>query len=197
MTFTSEGQLIDSQTYDFMADIWQVYLAETYTKSININNYTTVTNNQFFPLHFFFCDNGMFLPLVALQYSEVEIRIRWGPNISNVPSIKCFANYIYLDTSEREEIVKKPMDILVTQVQRVVYDLDNGLNSCDLSYFNHPIKSIFFGFESNEVYIPNDKFSFTSADLYLNGTQLLEGDVPHLFPYRTGVLWMPLRCHKV
>ena len=77
------GQKVDSQTFDFMSDIWQIYMAETYTKSKTVNNPVSKSNNKFFPLHFFFCDNEMFLPLLCLQYSEVEIRVRWGSSISS------------------------------------------------------------------------------------------------------------------
>ena len=171
------GQKVDSQTYDFMADIWQIYMAETYTKSRTINNNVSQSNNKFFPLHFFFCDNSMFLPVLALQYNEIEVRITWGPS---APTVKAYANYIYLDTAEREDMIKKPMEILITQVQKHIFSREDQL-TCDLAMFNHPVKSLYFGFEAKETFPTNDKFSFSSADIYLNGTPLIEKMSPTFF----------------
>ena len=170
------GQKVDSQTFDFMNDIWQIYMAETYAKSTNVN----ISTNTFFPLHFFFCDNEMFLPLVALQYVEVEIRIMWGSLIST-GSVICCANYVYLDTTERETMVSKDMDLLVTQVQRYTYPLKTGTVDMDLSFLNHPVKSLFFGFEKEDLYVPTDSFTFSDADLQLNGTYLFENMSPMYF----------------
>ena len=162
------GQLIDSQTFDFMADIWQIYMAETYSKCQTINNNISQSNFNFFPLHFFFCDNDMFLPLLALQYHQVEIRVFWGPNITNVPQIIPYGNFIYLDTKEREEFVNKTSDIIITQVQRI----SGTINAIDLSLFNHPIKSIYFGYPQTDS--TQSFWTFNGASIALNGTYLLE-----------------------
>lgn len=171
------GQMIDSQTYDFMTEVWQIYMAETQTKSQMINNYISQTNKKFFPLHFFFCDNNMFLPLLAIQYHQVEIKCYWGPNVINGQNLDIYGNYIFLDTEDRETIVKNPINILVTQVQK------NTSNSptIDLSVFNHPIKSIYFGVPLNGDKSNNINWSFTSVSIVLNGTFLLENMSPTYF----------------
>lgn len=176
------GQRIDSQTYDFMNDIWQVYMVESYTKSLHKNNSST----SFFPLHFFFCDNDMFLPLVSLQYTEVEIHITWGPDVdfSGSKYINCYANYVYLDSTERDEMVAKEMDLIITQVQRYTYPLVSGKNNTlDLGLLNHPVKSIYFGFEyiNSEASTRLDSFTFDSADMQLNGTYSFEDMTPIYF----------------
>jgi len=175
------GQKVDSQTFDFMSDIWQIYMAETYTKSKTVNNPVSKSNNKFFPLHFFFCDNEMFLPLLCLQYSEVEIRVRWGSSISSASNVKYYANYVFLDSDERNEMISKNMEILITQVQRYIYSTTTGKTDCDLSFFNHPIKSLYFGIESSEPYTETDKFTFSKADLQINGTYLFENMSPTYF----------------
>jgi hypothetical protein len=170
------GQLIDSQTFDFMSDIWNVYLADTSTKrSVGTNFMSTNPNLDytFVPLHFFFCDNEMFLPLVAIQYHAVEIRVRWGPWVDQAGPIQAYGNYVFLDTNEREEMVAKPMDLLVTQVQR---SIPNG--TLDLSVFNHPVKSIYFGYPSVGW---SSTWDFASADFLLNGTYILEKMYPAYF----------------
>jgi len=170
------GQKIDSQTFDYMADVWQVYMAESYSKCQTINNNISQANKNFFPLHFFFCDSEMFLPLVSIQFHQVEIRIQWGPNINNVKNLIMYGNYIFLDTNERENLVCKPqIDILITQVQTI----QGSLTSVDLSALNHPVKSIYFGYPQTSNI--QSYWSFTTTDLSLNGTPLLENMSPTYF----------------
>ena len=173
------GQLVDSHTYDYLADIWPVYMAENATKSQTMNNAITQSNRNFFPLHFFFCDNGLFLPLVALQYHEVEIKIHWGS--SSISNVRMCANYVYLDTAEREAMASRRMDIMVTQVQKLDTPLSTGKNDIDISYLNHPVKSLYFGFEAESPIIQRDRFTFTSGDLQLNGTHVFEDMTPDYF----------------
>jgi len=171
-----EGQIIDTQSFDYMADVWQIYLAETYSKCQTINNNISQSNRNFFPLHFFFCDSDMFLPLIAIQYHQVEIRVTWGSSIQNVSNVTAYGNYVFLDTKEREELVSKPqIDMLITQVQTV----QGTLKSIDLSLLNHPVKSIFFGYpQSSNV---NAYWSFSGVSISLNGTPLLEKMSPTYF----------------
>jgi hypothetical protein len=168
------GQKIDSQTFDFMADVWQIYMAESYTKCQTINNNVSQSNTNFFPLHFFFCDNEMFLPLVALQYHQVEIRITWGPDIEGVGDVVAYGNYIFLDTSERQTFVsKEQIDMIITQVQSV----QGSSSSIDMSSLNHPVKSIYFGYPQAAT----GYWTFDSASIVLNGTPLLENMTPTYF----------------
>ena len=107
---------MDSQHYDYYADIWPNYLADTYTKSQELTNKTSISHRNFQPLHFFFCDYGAFLPLVALQHHQVEVRINFDQaslaNYSDTQKrINVYANYIYLDKDERESMVKRQMDL--------------------------------------------------------------------------------------
>lgn len=165
------GQKIDSFDATFVTDVWPVYMADTYTKAQMLNNNTTSSNNTFFPLHFFFCDNSMFLPLICLQYHEVEIRIEFGAAASNV---RMYGNFVYLDTKEREDMIKRPMELLIRQVQKNTFPLADGLNNISLDVINHPVASILWGYKALDRIVANDKFCFTSADIHLNGTPLLE-----------------------
>jgi len=170
------GQLVDRQTFDYMGDVWQIYLAETYSKCQTINNNISQSNPNFFPLHFFFCDSGMFLPLVAIQYHQIEIRVTWGSSVQNANNIVAYGNYVFLDTKEREELVSKPqIDMLITQVQTI----QGTLKTVDLGLLKHPVKSIFFGYpQTNNV---SAYWSFTGASISLNGTPLLESMTPTYF----------------
>lgn len=169
------GVKIDSQTFDFMSDVWHSYLADNYTKSQEINNKISTTNTNFIPLHFFFCDHNMFLPLIALQYHTVEVKIKINnPNIGNV---KVYGSYIYLDTEERRYFVENTHEFLITQVQRQTYENEN----MDISFFNHPVRSLYFGFQAQNQALSLDKFTFDTADIHINGTPILEKMTPTYF----------------
>jgi hypothetical protein len=180
------GQLIDTQPFDYMTDVWNVYLAENQSKRGCMTNFMTKDNTNldytFVPLHFFFCDNDMFLPLLCIQYHPVEIRITWGPHVSQVGTpIRMYGNYVFLDTKEREAMVAIPqMDLVITQVQRAVPNLDpsKSLGNIDLSVFNHPVKSIFFGYPSIGW---TSTWNFHTADFSLNGQPLFENMYPAYF----------------
>jgi hypothetical protein len=189
------GQKVDSQPYDYYSDIWPNYLGDTYTKSRELNTRASVTNPTFVPLHFFFCDHKGFLPLVALQNHQVEIRIQFDTTIvnqlpSNEKDAMVYGNYVYLDKDEREALVKRQLDFVITQVQRIEAPLETvvnnqldggGYNVVDLSSFNHPVKSLFWGFGALSDDFANDRFTFLNADIHLNGTSLLENMSPVYF----------------
>ena len=173
------GQKIDSQSYEFLVYAWQHYQAESYSKAEIMSSPLYSSCESFMPLHFFFCDMQSFLPILALQYHEVEIRITWGPKISGSSNVVPYANYIYLDTKERELMVMKPMEIIISQTQ--TYQFNIGSQSViDLSVLNHPIKTIFFGtIPTNPRF--TDSFTFSDASFQVNGTEVFEGMSPLYF----------------
>jgi len=173
------GVKIDSHSFEYLSDIWQTYLAENFVKSMEIINNVSIANNRFIPLHFFFCDNDMYLPLAAMQFHEVEIRIEFAKQ--NVSGIKCYGNYIFLDTEERNKFAEAQMDMLITQVQENIYDIDDTNMVLDVSNLNHPVKSIFFGFKAKSPIIEDDFLTFDGVDMYLNGTTLFENMSPLYF----------------
>jgi hypothetical protein len=79
------GQVVDTQDFQWMADVEPVVGAQTYsTRYLNAN--TTGPTNQkapFFPMKLFFCkDYFLALPLVALQFHDVELRITWSSSLN-------------------------------------------------------------------------------------------------------------------
>lgn len=171
------GQQIDSQTFDYMADIWQIYMAETNSKSRTINNLVSQSNGTFFPLHFFFCDHEMFLPLIALQYYPVEIHINWGTQINTgvdteIPNF--YANFILLDDRERNFLSKTKLEFLITQVQRIPFSASPKNNMLNLRSLNHPTKALFFGFEASNVHTAHDCWTFNNASISVNQNYIFE-----------------------
>jgi hypothetical protein len=75
------GQIVDTHDIEYMTDIEPVTGAQTFSQRY-LNTTSTVFNNQkmsFLPLKFFFCkDWSVCLPLIGLQFHDVELRITWS-----------------------------------------------------------------------------------------------------------------------
>ena len=79
------GQIVDTQDNVWMNQIEPVVGAQNYSQRYLNNDTDGLTNviNGFMPLKFFFCkDWNVSLPLVALQYHDVEIRITWSNSLN-------------------------------------------------------------------------------------------------------------------
>ena len=128
------GQVIDTQDALFVERIAPDVLSSSITKSRL--GFGRGRPTSFYPLRFFFGESFQAcLPLIALQYHDVEIRIKWGAAATDY-RWECMANYIFLDSDERNAFASKPMDILCYQVQKV---LASGTRIQEL-VFNHPVK---------------------------------------------------------
>ena len=144
------GQLIDRQTGDWNAVWWNLTTPESKVNGfknslIGISGTadTTKSNNAliYYPLNFWFCRNvGLALPLIALQYHEVTLKITYGA-AAIISSPKVWIDYIYLDTDERRRFAQVSHEYLIEQVQRDTFPGDK--KSFDLK-FNHPVKELIF-----------------------------------------------------
>ncbi len=128
--------------------------------------------NHFMVPFFFGEDWTKVLPLVALQYHEVEIRIKCRDGYTPQGTPKVYANYIYLDTDERTFFTDTEHELLITQTQ--YQPATNTDTELDLSYFNHPVKSLHLvsGAASGQKWY--DEYTFSTSSLYINGTPLFE-----------------------
>uniref|UniRef100_A0A6C0C6V6 Major capsid protein N-terminal domain-containing protein n=1 Tax=viral metagenome TaxID=1070528 RepID=A0A6C0C6V6_9ZZZZ len=90
---------------------------------IAINDYAEyLYNNEhhyiYTPLQFWFCRNiGLALPLIALQYNEVDVEIRIKKLINNNIILELYADYIFLDTDERRRFAQISHEYLIEQIQ--------------------------------------------------------------------------------
>jgi len=132
------GQLIDTQHFEYSTKIHTDIMANSFSKSIYGSGPDGTDNTgYFYPMKFWFCENWQSaLPLIALQYHDVEMRIYWGSSVTN--TMEAWARYVYLDADERRMMAEKPMDLLIHQVQRIP---SSGSKTMDLT-FNHPVKFI-------------------------------------------------------
>jgi len=106
---------------------------------------TAVTDTFSVPLMFWFCRNpGLALPLIALQYHEVKIKIVLE-TVSLMTftvlqaTMKLWADYIYLDTDERRRFAQVSHEYLIEQLQFQTFA--STPTSMKLN-FNHPVKEL-------------------------------------------------------
>jgi hypothetical protein len=140
--FLIGGQVIDSQTHEFMAYAAAPYLSSTQNKA-SYDETRVGYEGYAYPLRFWFCENWQSaLPLIALQYHDVEIRIYWASTVNQqegAPFIyEAWANFIVLDTVEREDFASRTQNHLIYQVQKAT---PSGNKTQNL-VFNHPVKFI-------------------------------------------------------
>ncbi len=161
------------------------------------------TNNAdrtvYIPLKFWFCNNpGLALPLIALQYHEVEVKITFRSLAQLVKSNAAFSSpsgsftsadllvdYIYLDTDERRRFAQASHEYLITQVQYTGAENISSTattKSVELD-FNHPVKALYWAFITNtntsqNAATGNNHFKYsnssganhiTDVELQLNG----------------------------
>ena len=128
------GQVIDTQDSTFSMDLAPTTMSQNLTKS---TTGFAGKSGKFYPLRFSFCENAQSaLPLVALQYHDVEVRISWGTINGDSSRWECFSQFIHLDTDERTTLSSTPQNMIITQTQKAIA---SGGRIQELS-FNHPMK---------------------------------------------------------
>ena len=145
--------------------------------AVTTNNKKTNHGGDHYVIPFFFSeDYTRCLPLVALQYHDVEIRIKCRDGYTPAGTPKVWGNYIYLDTEERKFFTDNEHDLLFTQTQ---YQLATNTDTeIDLTYFNHPVKSIHLVSGKATGNDWDSEFTFSKSSLYINGTPLFEETSP-------------------
>jgi hypothetical protein len=159
------GQKIDKQ-YGHWLDIWNELTDHDESEWIGLNKHaaknaygkseglsgTTKLVQLYIPLQFWFCRNpGLALPLIALQYHEVKVKLTtramnglvvgdFTAGVGNVAPGTCnlWADYIYLDTDERRRFAQVSHEYLIEQLQR---EQGTAAISKKLN-FNHPVKEL-------------------------------------------------------
>ena len=139
---------------------------------------TGTQGSDYFVIPFFFSEDWTkSLPLVAMQYHEVEIRIKCRSGLAFGATPKVYANYVYLDTDERNRLLSTEQEILITQTQHQIMDTTNIAGTTvdvDLTYFNHPSKAIHLISSAADGTAWDNELKFDSATLYINGQPLFE-----------------------
>ena len=102
----------------------------------------TASAKTYIPLQFWFCRNpGLALPLIALQYHEVKLNIKFC-NLSAGAAAEVWCDYIFLDTDERRRFAQVSHEYLIEQVQyNNGVTMPAGGTQTELR-FNHPVKEL-------------------------------------------------------
>jgi len=135
------------------------YMTGGFNNNLVSGSATYGTNQQSiqYPLNFWFCRNpGLALPLIALQYHEVQLKITWGigyynsssnenltrrnQTLSEAHQLEVWADYIYLDTDERRRFSQVSHEYLIEQLQiQKEKDVSNTTFKLNLE---HPVKEL-------------------------------------------------------
>jgi hypothetical protein len=155
------------------------------------------------PLPFWFCRNpGLSLPLIALQYHEVKLKIQFSGHVyldqgtSNSDKIAVWAEYIYLDTPERRRFAQGTHEYLIEQLQRfdgTTPTVSSGslTNATFDLNFNHPVKELIFcgNFDSeHHGALPGIATKHTQVTLKLNGHDRFSADRRWTYFSKTQIL---------
>ena len=165
---------------------------------------SAVRNRAQLPLLFYFWHNpGLAIPLIALQYHDVKIILELAGSRTAVTNtttgatasvdvfakfvdsndLKVYADYVYLDTTERRKFAQNAHEYLITQHQQVSQTVDATLDNLEINLnFNHPVKYLtwqvanlsyhsYTGGASSPAGIWNDASTpYDTAKVVLNGT---------------------------
>ena len=180
------GQMIDRQFGDWL-HIWAALtvphsMRPAYNKMIG-HDLTLCTNNAeskpatelHVPLQFWFCRKaGLALPLIAMQYHNVKIDMRFKsfeqlwintdrqehPRLS-LGQTCLFIDYVYLDTKERRRFAQVSHEYLIEQVQFTGAESLSNMSHKIRTSFNHPTKElIWVAQKESHTDIPNADNNF-------------------------------------
>ena len=161
------GSKIDKQ-YGHWMNVWHNLTQSTghyegYAQMIgdsNANKELAQTHGDiqiFVPLQFFCCrNNGLALPLIALQYHDVRVNFDFAERSSCVnyrgtavpkvrmTNVELLVDTHFLDTDERKRFAQSSHEYLIEQVQFTGNETVNKQNTQSDLHFNHPCKALFW-----------------------------------------------------
>jgi hypothetical protein len=150
----------------------------------------------FVPLEFWFCRNvGLALPLIALQYHEVKLKIEFETMAKCVKRMKNYAgtsysftdshdikdcvvwvDYIFLDTDERRRFAQLSHEYLIEQLQFTgLESIKVGRNRIKLN-FNHPCKELIWVAKKDSAeHQSTFWYNYTNSNLFFDDTAEYNG----------------------
>jgi hypothetical protein len=163
------GQKVMNFGHEWFRMYWELYLnptqASAYARMADWGNEQEGYIRTFhlpLPLWFNALENGNALPLIALQYHEVEIKLKLcdiidipGINPAYKPKIRCYANYTFLDTPERTWFAQNSHEYIIQQIQTNYFNIqvDRSVRDHNLPLnFNHPCSSLIWCFTPGYKY---------------------------------------------
>ena len=150
----------ERSTCKILGDVPELTSISTLSWDVPENTILKPSYTLYIPLQFYFCrHNGLALPLIALQYHQVRIYVKFRPaeelyiasdafkcNAENfeLEDASLYVDYIYLDTEERRRFAQVSHEYLIEQLQHTG---DESLPESSGKYkinFNHPVKALYW-----------------------------------------------------
>ena len=183
------GTKLDEQYGDWL-NIWYELTLKSgqergFSRMIgDVPELTTIDDNVkpqyqlYVPLQFWFNrNNGLALPLIALQYHDVRITIDFRPaaqciNIAtdevSYPSIamdeaQLVIDYVYLDSEERKRFAQASHEYLFEQLQFTGSESIAGITNKYRLNFNHPSKFLVWAPHLEKYASTNDYIAYTTG----------------------------------
>jgi len=181
------GSKIDEQYGDWL-NIWYELTHKSgqvrgYAKMIgDIENLTKVSTDvkrayqMYVPLQFWFNrNNGLALPLIALQYHDVRVTVEFrlaadlvnytsaAPSQTELPAMSdCYLliDYVYLDSEERKRFAQASHEYLIEQLQFTGSESLTGSSNKYRLNFNHPSKYLIWAAQLERYYTRNNWVSY-------------------------------------
>ena len=197
------GQLVDRH-YSEWLDIWSQLTVDAskigaydsmvgnYNSNSNLENNAVEQLQLHIPMFFWFNrEYSMALPLIALQYHDVVLKITLRDlnscirnNTIDIPlqgysivDMNAFIDFIYLDMEERKQFAHTTHEYLINQLQfaedTTIFSMQNTISRT--LNFNHPVK---------EIYWINIKNEYEQSNI-LTGNQQLNYSINTVPPSET------------
>jgi hypothetical protein len=160
----------------------------------NVLTYVAGTEYTYFmDLPFYFYRNpSLAIPTCALtkQLVEVKIKLRSLPELINggasagvTANIKKFSldnEFVFLTDNERNFMMSRPLDYVITQVQMSKFVMNAGENTKSVMLnFSHPVRELFFVSQSEEAVRDNHPHRYNTISnikLQFNNTIVFDRD---------------------
>ena len=142
----------------------------------NIDSNDKPQYQLYVPLQFWFNrNNGLALPLIALQYHDVRVTIDFRPAAQcvNIPAsgstpaismdeAQLVIDYVYLDSEERKRFAQASHEYLFEQLQFTGSESVSGITNKYRLNFNHPSKFLVWAPHLEKYSTGNDYIAYTS-----------------------------------
>ena len=144
-----------------IGDVPELTSISTLSWDVPENTLLKPSYTMYVPMQFYFCrNNGLALPLIALQYHQVKIYLKFrqadqcyiaseafksGAETFELDDASLFVDYVYLDTEERRRFAQVSHEYLIEQLQFTGEESIGNSNSAKYKLnFNHPCKALYW-----------------------------------------------------
>jgi len=212
------GQQIDKHYSDWLY-IWNelsLPVGKRYAYDTMVGADKDIVSNKattlYIPFEFWFCRNvGLALPLIALQYHEVKVKIDFeskdncllsgstSAQFDDIKNASLWVDYIFLDTDERRRFAQLSHEYLIEQLQFTGNEpLNKSTNRIKLN-FNHPCKELIWVAKSVGTHKKSRWYDYNlattaitdrNAPYSINSSNFIEDVVPGSYnnPFKSAIL---------